>query len=162
MSLTFQQKGNSSLKKNPCGLERVRIPQILETRYGKIYDGGLAMRGTDPYKDPWVGLLRGQLWTWDGKNIEIMLNGQPPYGKDGAKIQLHHRANQPNGPLDELLKTEHNTQHGLFHDDDESLIDRAIFSGSTRAQYDAEIWSKQRGRYWVTRAICHLEQKKFC
>lgn len=161
MSLTFQQPGNAHLTKNPCRLERVRTEQILDTQYGKIYDGGLATRGADPYKDPWIGLLRGQLWTWDGKNIEIMLNGQPPWGKDSNKIQLHHRANQPNGPLDELLFSEHNTQHGLFHDSDTSLLDRAISTAETRSEYDASIWSKQRGRYWVTRALCHLERRKF-
>lgn len=161
MALTYQQPGNGHLRTNPNSLERTRTEQILQTQYGNLYDGGLELRGTDPYKDPWIGLLRPQLWTWDGKNLERMLAGYSPWGKDGNFIQLHHRANQPNGPLDEVLRSEHNTHHGLFHDADEALTDRAIFAGSSRAEYDAQIWKKQRGRYWVTRAICHLEGRRF-
>jgi len=98
---------------------------------------------------------------WDQKNLEIMLNGQPPWGKDNGKINLHHRDNNPNGPVDEYSRTQHSPQHALLHDADSAIIDKAVGLYQTRSQYDAEVWSKQRARYWVTRVHCHLTNSAF-
>ena len=161
-SLTFQNKYNLNLKKNPSNLNKLRQAQIIHSKeYGLIFDAGLELRVHVPIVDPWAGIQRSQLWTWDQKNIEIMLNGQPPWGKDHQKINLHHRDNNPDGPLDEYPRTQHSQQHSLLHDPDSAIIDRAIGAFGTRANYDADIWSKQRARYWVTRAYCHLNKSRF-
>jgi filamentous hemagglutinin len=77
-------------------------------------------------------------------NIKEMLNGRPPWGTDGKKIQLHHRAQQANGPLDEYTYTEHQKElKKLAHGEDYSRIDREVFD-------------EQKARYWVSRAQKYL------
>ncbi|WP_419813121.1 HNH/ENDO VII family nuclease [Bacterioplanoides sp.] len=62
--------------------------------------------------------------------------GQPPVGVDGKKIELHHRNQNPDGPLDELTNTTHKN---VDHPKKVSEIDRNKFKG-------------ERRRYWVERA----------
>jgi hypothetical protein len=152
----FQHPANRSAQFNPNGLPVTRTPRIIPASCGPVFDGGLATRGLPPQQDPWLGYRKDSNFTWDQKNIELMLNGQPPWGRDGHKMQLHHRANQVNGPLDEYPWTIHKLQHGLLHDADSALLDGAIGHYPTRRDYDAAVWSKQRGRYWVSRALAHL------
>jgi hypothetical protein len=72
-----------------------------------------------------------------------MLAGRPPWGPDGQKVILHHRAQQPNGPLDEYTAGRH--RRDIPHPERVSLIDRQLFD-------------EQRARHWVSRAWRHLEE----
>ena len=157
----FQHPHNKNLEFNPNGLRIVRSERILATRYGPVFDGGLARRGPVPWEDPWVGIPGSNRFTRDQKNLEIMLNGQPPWGHDGHKMQLHHRNNQANGPIDEYSWAIHKQQHGLLHNPDSSILDGAIGHFEDRSDYDGEVWKFQRGRYWVTRALCDIEGVTF-
>jgi hypothetical protein len=157
----FQHPHNKNLDFNPNSLRVTRLPRILASPYGPVFDGGLEIRGIVPGQDPWAGILSTGRFTWDQKNVEIMLNGQPPWGRDGYKMQLHHRNNQANGPIDEYSWTIHKQQHGLLHDPDSSILAGAIGHFEDRSDYDGQIWKFQRGRFWVTRALCDIEGTTF-
>lgn len=158
--ISFQCPQNRNLGFNPNNLAITRPQRVVATAYGPVFDGGLSPRGAVPRDDPWIGYHTDANFKWDQKNIELMLNGQPPWGFDNARMVLHHRNNQANGPLDEYQGTRHGAQHGLMHDPDAALIDHAIGYG-TRADYDSAVWSKQRGRYWVSRALAEIERVPF-
>jgi hypothetical protein len=130
----------SATRRGPYIPPVVRPPRLLHTKYGTIYDPGYEARRPD---DPWIGIRQQNIFKWDKKNIEEMLNGRPPWGHDGKKVILHHRAQQPNGPLDEYSATLHQQQSGLLHGEDYTRIDRQLFDA-------------QRARYWVWRALEHL------
>lgn len=112
--MTFQHKANLNLKPNPYSLSTTRQKQIITTKYGDVFDGGLKLRGSSHITDPWYGVKKNNLWTWDQKQLEIMLTGRAPWGKDGKKVELHHRAQQPNGPLDEMSNSEHKKMSKVF------------------------------------------------
>ena len=158
----FKYPRHANLEFNPNGLAITRPERVINSpQYGLIFDGGLEGRGSVPFKDPWLGIHNDANFVWDQGNLELMLNGQPPWGRDSKRMVLHHRANQADGPLDEYTWTLHNSQHGLMHDPDEALIDRAVGGYHSRAEYDDKVWSKQRGRYWVSRALSHLDRTPF-
>ncbi|MFD2228015.1 HNH/ENDO VII family nuclease [Microvirga arabica] len=73
-----------------------------------------------------------------------MLFARAPWGVDGHKVVLHHQNQNPNGPLDELTKTEHGRK-GL-HGANTYSINRYEFG-------------KQRDRYWVSRARKHIQDR---
>ena len=119
----------------------VRPARTLQTVYGPVRDPGYEPRRNS---DPWRGVRQANIFRWNKAAAEEMLRGRPPWGVDGKKVILHHRAQQPNGPLDEYSATMHQQQTGVMHDQDYSLIDRKKFDG-------------QRARYWVSRALEHLK-----
>jgi HNH/ENDO VII superfamily nuclease len=157
----FLCRQNKNLEFNPNRLAIMRPERIIASRYGPIFDGGLSPRGAVPLDDPWLGIHNDANFTWDQKNLELMLNGQPPWGRDGKRMVLHHRNNQANGPLDEYSWSRHNQQHGLMHNPDAAVIDNAVGSYRSRSEYDEQVWSRQRGRYWVSRALAHLDGTPF-
>jgi len=125
----------------PYQPKRVQLPRTIETRYGILYDPGFeGARSNDPR--PGIPGGGGFAFHWTRENLQEMLFGKPPWGVDGHKVILHHRAQQPNGPLDELTKTRHGGRG--FHGDNTYSVDRGEFAG-------------QRARYWVNRARKHLE-----
>jgi hypothetical protein len=70
------------------------------------------------------------------KNLALMEKGRPPIGGDGLQVELHHRNQNPLGPLDEMTSTTHDT---IPHPITPSQIDRGALAS-------------ERSRYWVTRA----------
>ncbi|MBK7144288.1 MAG: hypothetical protein IPH76_03410 [Xanthomonadales bacterium] len=62
--------------------------------------------------------------------------GKPPIGNDGVPVELHHRGQNPAGPLDEMSATTHDS---VSHPLSPSQIDRGQFAG-------------ERTRYWRGRA----------
>ena len=161
-TLTFQSSKNKGLEYNMYRLLEVREKRVIQhPKYEPIYDGGLELRGAVPAQDPWIGITRPGDFVLDQYNLERMLNGNPPWARDNHRMVLHHRANQPNGPLDAYQDTFHGGRaFKALHDPEASILDFAN-DYSSRAQYDEQVWSKQRARYWVTRALCHLEQRPF-
>lgn len=160
--LVFQNSRNRTMQYNFYRLAVVREKRIISHPvHGAIYDGGLEQRGAVPLRDPWVGFTRSGDFVWDQYNLERMLNGFAPWARDGRPMNLHHRANQANGPMDAYQETFHGGKaRRVLHDPDSSILDFA--SGfASRSQYDDQVWSKQRARYWVTRALCHLENRTF-
>lgn len=85
--------------------------------------------------DPSPGLQESGAFRWTPENISRMERGQPPIGVDGRPIELHHRDQDPTGPLDELQSSTHQT---IDHPERPSRIDRDRFAG-------------ERRRYWVER-----------
>lgn len=64
-----------------------------------------------------------------------MERGSPPIGRDEVEVNLHHRNQDPAGPIDELTaETHRKVDHPLRP----SKIDRDQFKG-------------ERRRYWVER-----------
>ncbi|WP_434987175.1 hemagglutinin repeat-containing protein [Vreelandella zhaodongensis] len=86
--------------------------------------------------DPLRGYQESGAWDLTAENLVRMERGAPPIGRDGASIQLHHRNQNPAGPLDEVSATTHRT---IDHPIRPSQIDRDQFAG-------------ERRRYWVERA----------
>lgn len=127
-----------SRRRGPYIPEPVRAPRQHRTRQGEtVNDPGFEGRRTD---DPWRGMPRaGRAFAWTRRNVQEMLNGRPPWGTDGEKVVLHHRAQQKGGPLDELTAREHRELTKRLHGEDISQIDRELFD-------------EQRARYWVARA----------
>lgn len=119
----------------------VRPARTLQTAYGAVQDPGYEPRRRD---DPWIGIRQANIFTWDRRNVVEMLNGRPPWGRDGQKVILHHRAQQPNGPLDEYAASLHQEQSRLMHGEDYTRVDRR--------EFDA-----QRARYWVSRVLEQLK-----
>jgi filamentous hemagglutinin len=93
--------------------------------------------------DPLRGYQESGAWDLTSENLARMERGAPPIGRDGASIQLHHRNQNPSGPLDEVTATTHRT---IDHPIRPSQIDRDQFAG-------------ERRRYWVERARELLGQK---
>jgi hypothetical protein len=123
------------------------VPQVqpartVDTQYGRVQDRGY--QGRLP-NDPSIGLKR-DTFEWNRSNVQRMLDGRPPIGRDGKPVVLHHRAQQPQGPLDEYEATRHQEQHGLMHSEDYTRIDRQEFA-------------RQRARYWIERARDHLRAR---
>ena len=86
--------------------------------------------------DPPGGIRESGAFDLTPDNLARMERGQPPMGRDGVEVQLHHRNQNPAGPLDELSATTHRqTPHPLSP----SRIDRRAFRG-------------ERRRYWIQRA----------
>jgi RHS repeat-associated protein len=85
--------------------------------------------------DPPAGTQEVGAWEPTPENIAQMERGRPPIGRDGEPVELHHRNQDPLGPLDEMMDTTHG---GVPHPLKPSLIDRGLFKG-------------QRCRYWVGR-----------
>jgi len=86
--------------------------------------------------DPPTGMREAGAWDMTPDNLARMERGQPPLGYDGMPVQLHHRGQNPAGPLDELSTTTHRM---IDHPIQPSQIDRNQFAG-------------ERKRYWVQRA----------
>ena len=62
-------------------------------------------------------------------NKELMKSGKAPIGKDGKYINLHHHNQNPNGPLIEMLASEHSKKgSGLHPMRRGSKINRSQFS----------------------------------
>jgi hypothetical protein len=137
---------------SPCGVEHPRCPrpaivrparQIRMPSGATIVDPGFEGRRPPPH-DPWPGHRLAQ-FQWSDHNLQQMLCGRAPWGSDGFKVELHHRAQQPNGPLDEYNRTRHRQIHSPYPYE-ASRIDRGL-------------WCRQRKRYWVQRALHHLQQR---
>jgi hypothetical protein len=77
------------------------------------------------------------------ENLRLMEKGRPPVGRDGLPVELHHRGQQPTGPLDELMSTTHDS---VSHPVSPSQIDRSKFAG-------------ERARYWRQRVRKLLGQE---
>ena len=86
--------------------------------------------------DPPSGLRESGAFDLTPDNLARMERGQPPIGRDGLPVNLHHRNQNPAGPLDELSETTHRT---IDHPIRPSRIDRSQFAG-------------ERRRYWVQRS----------
>lgn len=86
-------------------------------------------------EDPMPGFRESGAFKWTPDNINRMERGQPPIGVDGRPVELHHRGQNPAGPLDEMSASSH---QGVEHPYRPSQIDRDRFAG-------------ERRRYWVER-----------
>jgi hypothetical protein len=78
--------------------------------------------------------------------------GRPPIGDDSFPIELHHRDQQPTGPLDEMTRTDHRGtgNFGANHPNtgqSPSLIDRAEFA-KERLEHWASEWDSGRWSRW--------------
>ena len=85
--------------------------------------------------DPKVGDVESDSWELTQENIKRMEEGRAPIGVDGQSIEIHHRDQNPKGPLDEMTATSH---RGVDHPLRPSRINRSKFSG-------------ERKRYWRER-----------
>ena len=93
--------------------------------------------------DPPGGLRESGAFDLTDENLALMEKGRPPIGRDGLPVELHHRNQNPLGPLDEMTSTTHDT---IPHPITPSQIDRGAFAG-------------ERSRYWVSRARELLGQR---
>jgi len=75
-------------------------------------------------------------------NLQLMKNGNAPYGPDGNRINLHHMLQTQDGPIAEVTQTFHTTNKKVIH-----INPNTIPSGINRSQFDT--W---RGKYWENRA----------
>ncbi len=66
--------------------------------------------------------------------------GRPPVGSDGSPVELHHRGQNPDSPLDELTRTEHRGK-GNFKGNHQN-------TGQEPSKIDRKKWKKEREDYW--------------
>lgn len=109
-------------------------PRQVKTEFGDLSDPGYKGRLPD---DPPRGHMLSKFEVSE-ENLKRMLNGKPPLGPDGKAVELHHRTRGPMSRLDEYTQTDHRNL-GLHEPGVDSLIDREQFT-------------KQRARYWISRA----------
>lgn len=66
--------------------------------------------------------------------------GNAPIGSDGHPVELHHRGQSPNSPLDEMTRTEHRGQgnFGRNHSN----------TGQSPSKIDRGTWRGQQRDYW--------------
>ena len=112
----------------------VKPGQVAST-YPKGRRAGGKGEGRRP-TDPLPGYRENGAFEITPENLARMEKGKPPIGRDGQPIELHHRDQNPSGPLDELTQETH---RGVEHPDSPSRIDRGKFKG-------------ERTRYWRQRA----------
>jgi len=86
--------------------------------------------------DPPAGYREAGAFDLTPDNLARMEKGRPPIGRDGKPVELHHRGQSPEGPLDEMTSRTHDT---IDHPERPSRIDRTEFAG-------------ERARYWRQRA----------
>jgi RHS repeat-associated protein len=68
--------------------------------------------------------------------------GDPPKGDDGHSVELHHRGQKPDSPLDEMTRTEHRGK-GNFGKNHSN-------TGQSPSEVDhGSAWDKQRFEYWA-------------
>lgn len=85
--------------------------------------------------DPLPGYQEKGAFEWTPDNIRRMEQGKPPLTPTGEPVELHHRGQNPAGPLDELTPATHDR---VPHPVRPSAVDRDRFSG-------------ERRRYWIER-----------
>jgi hypothetical protein len=67
--------------------------------------------------------------------------GDPPKGDDGKSLELHHRGQNPNGPIDEMTQTEHRLGEN-FRNNHEN-------TGQSESSVDHGPWWRQHVRdHW--------------
>ena len=93
--------------------------------------------------DPPAGFQEACAWDLTPDNLRLMEAGRPPIGRDGLPVELHHRNQNPLGPLDEMTSTTHDT---IDHPISPSQINRSLFAG-------------ERARFWRQRARQLLGQQ---
>jgi len=74
--------------------------------------------------------------------------GLAPIGDDGYPVELHHRGQEQDSPLDEMTRTDHRGPGNFSENHDNtgqspSLIDRETFAAERRA-YWAKEWDNGR------------------
>jgi HNH/ENDO VII superfamily nuclease len=100
--------------------------------FGRRVGGrGESVRPTDPPG----GVRESGAFDLTPENVRLMESGRPPIGRDGLPVELHHRGQNPAGPLDEMTSTSHDL---ISHPVSPSRIDRGKFAG-------------ERARYWRER-----------
>ena len=67
--------------------------------------------------------------------------GTAPTGSDGHPVELHHRGQKPDSPLDEMTRTEHRGK-GNFSENHSN-------TGQQPSQIDRKAWKEQQRRYWT-------------
>jgi hypothetical protein len=75
-------------------------------------------------------------------NVERMIHGLPPIGKDGKQVELHHMKQESNGTIAEISYTQHTKDSGILH----------RYLGKNKSEIDRNEFNKLRARYWKERA----------
>lgn len=63
-----------------------------------------------------------------------------PIGEDGYPVELHHRGQQPNSPLDEMTRTDHRLGDNFKKNHPNT--------GQDPSQIDRKAWRKEQKDYW--------------
>jgi len=66
--------------------------------------------------------------------------GNAPIGKDGHPVELHHRNQNPNGPLDEMTRTDHRLGPNFKKNHPNT--------GQSPSQIDRKAWRNEQKDYW--------------
>lgn len=86
----------------------------------------------------------------DGRtNLELMQNGEAPYGPDGKRIHLHHMTQEDNSPVAEVTQSFHDKYRSIIHIDPPTV----------RTRINRVKFRPVRKNYWKTRANDFLPQE---
>ncbi|WP_435248879.1 HNH/ENDO VII family nuclease [Vibrio sp. nBUS_14] len=66
--------------------------------------------------------------------------GNAPIGNDGHPVELHHRNQKPDGPLDEMTRTDHRLGDNFKKNHPNT--------GQEPSQIDRKAWRKEQKDYW--------------
>jgi hypothetical protein len=114
------------------------VSDVAEGQIASAYPRGRRVAGNREGRrvsDPAPGFREEGTFQWTSENIARMEKGQPPIGSDGRPVELHHRGQNPAGPLDELTSAAHQR---VAHPEAPTRIDRDRFAG-------------ERRRHWIER-----------
>ncbi|WP_379554153.1 RHS repeat-associated core domain-containing protein [Qipengyuania sp. DGS5-3] len=106
------------------------------------WDVGLLVLGVAP-----GGKFVGQAFSRVGKRISNRSlkagpkkRGSAPIGKDGHPIELHHRGQKPDSPIDEMTRTDHRGK-GNFSKNHQN-------TGKHPSKIDRDEFNRKREQYW--------------
>ena len=110
---------------------------------------GVRVYQRDALFDPYASTTKtytkrdGTIRSTTKTNKEWMQSGQPPIGRDGYPVDLHHIDQLPGRPLAEMSKKKHRDLSEYLHENE----------GPTQVHGVGEsAWSKERRLYWKERA----------
>ena len=87
-------------------------------------------------------------------NLQRMLKGNAPLGRDGKPLELHHILQKESGPMVEIHETTHQEYKRILH---------GLRSGGESFRNDAELDSQYRNfkrAYWKWRAQQYMKGAK--
>ena len=88
-------------------------------------------------------------------NLELMQNGNSPFGVDGKRIELHHAGQEEPGDMIEALKTVHNKKTAFLH---ENMSDSWRHNLGSQGQKLNNEFKNFRQDYWKQRANSFLKE----
>ncbi|RKZ74785.1 MAG: hypothetical protein DRR19_29835 [Candidatus Parabeggiatoa sp. nov. 1] len=115
-------------------LERVYNLTVANTHNYFVGGDGVLVHNSNPLSRGGIQIPNQELLGPPPKR------GNAPIGKDGKPVELHHRGQNPNSPLDEMTQTDHRGG--------ENYSKNHQNTGNSPSKIDRQAWRKEQKKYW--------------